>query len=151
MPHTRLPLSSLSSRTLTIHRGNEECKKKNPDCVALYGAGVIAMTFKWDYFDAIAFMITANDGFPMSIVDMADKVKTDGEAGANATLKCGKSGYNPAFADAMNEPDPNACYKPQFLWHGDLVTLPYLNEKASVIKTRMITDKGEGDCKMVSP
>ena len=42
------------------HTGNEQCQKTNPQCVASYGPGVIALSFEWEYYDAVAFMIWAS-------------------------------------------------------------------------------------------
>ena len=45
------------------HTGNEDCRKGtsgqpgNPNCVVLYGAGVIGSAFGWDNYDPVAFLL----------------------------------------------------------------------------------------------
>lgn len=134
---------------LTHRSGNEKCRKSNPNCTAVYGPGVLASLFEWENFDAVTFLVAANNGYPMSILDMANVVKSEPSKRAIATVKCNPPHYSANYWNVgANEPDDKKCYSPSFSLKRDAITLPHINQTASQVYERMV-GKPNGDCDLV--
>jgi hypothetical protein len=148
------------------HTGNENCNANRtaaglPDnCITLYGPGVLSTIFKWETFDAVAFLIQFNDGHPMTIPDIVNSFyninwakKGDG-AGQVATVNCFPGGITPK---QRREPigrletpiDTSECPSPQFSIDRTLINVPVINQTAAQIYPRIISNTG-GDCKILS-
>ena len=142
------------------HTGNEKCREGtpdqpgNPNCTVVYGAGVLASTFKWDNFDAVAFLLTYNDGYPMSIPDMAAAffVIKSGINDADGTSKVATVTCNSQSicVDPLNcASTENECSTPTFAVKKNLMTIPPFNQTGDVMYNRIIPNSG-GDCKLVT-
>ncbi|MCJ1475097.1 hypothetical protein MMC13_003757 [Lambiella insularis] len=128
------------------HTGNEKCKQGNPACQVVYGPSVIANVFKWELFDAIAFMIQFNHGLTMTIPDMAASFKSiDPWAGT------ANSGAVPQIATitCTNRGGKN-CEEPAFRLDRTMITLPNIGQTADKVYGRIINAQGQGDCKIVA-
>ena len=136
------------------HTGNEKCREQNPNCTAMYGPSVIAITFKWDNFDPIAFLLQFNNGYSMSIPEIAaafyvvDPSKPNDGADKIATITCtpptrgcGRFSCPPV--------DRSLCATAKFAINRSLVTIPVLNQTADKIYDRLIP-KPNGDCKLIN-
>lgn len=142
------------------HTGNEKCREGtpdqpgNPNCTVVYGAGVLASTFKWDNFDSVAFLLTYNDGYPMSIPDMAAAffvVKSginDADGGSKvATVTCNSQSI---CTDPLNcASTDSVCTTPTFAMKKSMMTISPFNQTGDVIYNRIIPNPG-GDCKLVT-
>lgn len=129
---------------LIRHRGNEECQKQNPNCQAVYGPGTLSAVLGFNYFDAIAFLINFNHGYPMSIPDMAAAFQVNGTAGAIATYDCHNGKKHQTNRGQVGD-DPHYCNHPQFGLSRDFM-LPVINETAAAIFERIFP---AGDCKLL--
>ena len=94
----------------------------NKDCQALYGAGTLSLALGFNNFDAIIFLQQFNDGYPMTIKDMAaafhviDPEKTDDGKDKIATIDChNKKGVNEGKVGIVGADDPTLCNSPEFL------------------------------------
>ena len=143
------------------HTGNEKCAKQHPGCVASYGPGILALTYKWEWYDAIAFMIWANEGFPMTIPDMAkafnNALSFDQDLGKNgsavAQISCGDHPGSQLMPGRMGTMtwtagNPNICSKPSFHFNRSNVILPRINRSAADVYKDIIDDDG-GSCKII--
>lgn len=142
------------------HTGNEKCREGtpeqpgNPNCTVVYGAGVLASTFKWDNFDSVAFMLAYNDGYPMSIPDMAaaffvinSGINDADGTGKVATVTCNSQSI---CLDPRNcVSTENKCTTPTFAVKKNLITIPTFNQTGDVLYNRIIPNPG-GDCKLVT-
>ena len=136
------------------HTGNEKCRQGgNPNCTALYGPGVLSSAFRWDNFDPVAFLIQFNDGYPISIPDIASSfyivnraIKSDGDD-QMATITCDKGDGCNRFGcdtDWLRH-----CKNPTFAIRKERITIPVLNQTADQVHDRIIPKPG-GDCKLVT-
>ena len=142
-------------------------------CQALYGPGTIAAALDIDNFDAVVFLIQFNQGYPMTIPDMAkaftmlDKVPAttpdtqpiavssgggghsglDRRATAPATIACNNGAYHNT-KDGMEGDDPTLCNHPTFTINLPLITLPNIDQTADQVLKRIIPAPN-GDCKIV--
>ena len=136
------------------HTGNEKCQEQNPNCTAMYGPSLIAMSFQWDNFDPIAFLLQYNAGYAMTIPEMAsafyvvDPSKPNDGADKIATITCkpptvgcGRFSCPPA--------DKTVCASATFGLNRSLITIPVLNQTADKIYDRIIP-KPHGDCKLIN-
>ncbi|KAI9850882.1 MAG: hypothetical protein M1838_004861 [Thelocarpon superellum] len=138
------------------HTGNEKCQSMgNANCTAVYGIGVISSIFRWNEFDAAAFVIQNNQGYPMSIPDLARAFvavkNSDGTTGAAAqsssVINCP---YHPPLRYEQGRPGyAQECNNPQYIFKRNMVTLPIINQTADKIFSRMIPNPG-GDCRIVN-
>ena len=94
----------------------------NQDCQALYGAGTLSLALGFDNFDAIIFLQQFNDGYAMTIKDMAaafyvtDPEKPDDGGDKIATIRCHNSkGIAAGKAGIVGADSPKVCNKPEFL------------------------------------
>ncbi|KAL8838552.1 MAG: hypothetical protein Q9170_002094 [Blastenia crenularia] len=127
--------------------GNEECRKKNPSCQAVYGPGTLSAVFQWDNFDAIAFLIHFNAGYPMSIPDMASAFQFNGSGNPSvATVDCHNHKQFRNNKGLVGD-DPDYCHRPAFAMSKDFV-LPVINQIAASVYSRIIPAPG-GDCKLI--
>ena len=138
------------------HTGNEKCQSMgNSNCTALYGLGVISSVFQWNEFDAAAFMIQYNQGYPMSIPDMAKAFvavqNSDGTTGTAAqSISVIDCQYHPPMRFEQGQPGyAQQCHSPKYMFKRNLVTLPQINQTADVVYNRMIPNPG-GDCRIVN-
>jgi len=133
-----------------LQTGNEQCQKQNPSCQSLYGPGTLSAVFDWNYFDAIAFLIHFNKGYPMIIPDMATAFQFNGTVGALAVFDCHNGKWvliGHSAAAGWDGDNPKWCNHPQFSISRDF-TLPVTNETASSVFDRIVPAPG-GDCKLV--
>ena len=129
---------------LIRHRGNEECQNQNPNCQAVYGPGTFSAVLGFNYFDAIAFLINFNNGYPMTIPDMAAAFQVNGTAGAIATYDCHNGKKHQTNRGQVGD-DPLYCNHPKFGLSRDFM-LPVINETAAAIFSRIFP---AGDCKLL--
>ncbi|KAI9674491.1 MAG: hypothetical protein M1817_001829 [Caeruleum heppii] len=145
------------------HTGNEECRKRgDPNCTALYGPGVLSSIFKWDNFDAIAFLVQYNAGYAMTLPEIAEAfyvmrpdVTEDGENDHIATITCKDAGSNrdpwgPDEDKGEVWGDVLFCSQPQFALRRDLITVPGVDRTADQVHARIIPDNPGGDCRLVN-
>ena len=143
------------------HTGNEKCAKEHPGCVASYGPGVMALSFKWEWFDAIVFMIWANEGLTMTIPDMAKAFNSafsfDEDVGKNqsavAEISCGDHYGTHKELGRMNQwqwtaGDPYICNHPHFHLNRSNIILPRINRTAADVYNDIIDEDG-GSCKII--
>ena len=144
------------------HTGNEKCQKTNPNCIASYGPGILALTMKWEYFDAVAFLLWANQGFPMTIPDIAtafgnaSSFDKNVNASTVAQITCGNVvGSHLGSPDRAGQvewsnTDNNLCNTPKFHLNRDLIELPNINQTAGEIYNDIIGGTGAGGtCKII--
>ena len=109
------------------HTGNEKCQEGtddapgNKDCQALYGPGTIATVLGLNNFDAIVFQIQFNEGYPMTIPDIAkgfyviDPTKDGDGSDKIATINCNNKKGTPAGrAGIVGADNPSLCNHPSF-------------------------------------
>ncbi|KAI9805766.1 MAG: hypothetical protein M1833_005259 [Piccolia ochrophora] len=179
------------------HTGNEKCreeakKKKdeedgkncsNPDlcdpeskCEVHYDSNYIAGVFGWKSYEAVAFMIYFNNGFAMSIPDIAAAFtksvfhySTEHREKASeyvAAIDCNNippadpKGGEPGHRDRPGSPTgaggprtparkgdtTELCMRANFTLSSHLITIPVINLPADQIFPRLINEKNEGDC-----
>ena len=97
----------------------EQCQKgtddlpANPDCQALYGAGTLFLALKLSNFDSIALFIHYNEGYAMTIKDLAAAF---GSPDKLATYECHNKPRvippNPRLSPTGG--DPKLCVNPTF-------------------------------------
>ena len=118
----------------------------------MYAPGVLALTFDWEYFDAVVFLINYNEGYPMSIPDMAAAFAFNGTANATnaaAIVHCDEPARNAnAWSQLSNDEDADSCYDAKFYFDREEVVLPVINETASRVYDRIIPNPG-GDCRIL--
>lgn len=131
-----------------VCRGNEKCQQGNPSCQAVYGPGTLSNVFGWDYFDAIAFLINFNNGYPVTIPDMvaAFQFSWSSNPSSVATVVCQNSTKNHGDIHSTSD-EPIICSDATFTLSRDF-TLPMINQTAASIYDRIIPAPG-GDCKLV--
>ena len=143
----------------STHTGNEKCASQgNPNCTAVFGPGVLSLVFGWNNFDSIAFLIQFNQGYAMtlpeianSFYDLDDPKNNDHSDGSTqmTTIKCNnKKGTSNAFGSWEGD-DPSKCNHPTFQLNRPMITLPNINHTADQIYNRIIPNPG-GDCKLVN-
>lgn len=132
------------------YSGNEQCQKTNPNCIAVYGPGVIALAFQWEYYDAVLFLLYANKGYPMTISDIAATFQSKGSLnGPVATVKCDQTLNMASARNLLSEgSDPSKCWNPRFFLKRGAIILPDINQSASQVYDRIIPKPG-GDCALV--
>ena len=144
------------------HTGNEKCAQEHPGCIASYGPGILALTFKWEFFDAVAFLIWANRGFPITIPDLAqafDKaisLDKDQNMTAVAGITCGNYigshiVHNRWGTTSWSGTNPNQCTSAKFHFNRTLVTLPNINRTAAEVYDEIIgAPQDGGSCKIIN-
>ena len=145
------------------HTGNEKCAQQHPGCVASYGPGILALTFKWELYDAVAFLIWANHGFPMTIPDIAAAFKRaisfdkdQNITAAAAKVTCGNYVGSHLVSNRWGTTswsgfDPNKCNFPKFHFDRTLVTLPNVNRTAAEVYNDIIGGSNDGgSCKIIN-
>ena len=146
----------------STHTGNEKCQQTTPNCIASYGPGILALTMKWEYFDAVAFLLWANEGFPMTIPDIAvafgnaSSFDKDVSATAVVQITCGNfvnshlGGQDRSGRVTWSGTDNNLCNTPKFHLNRDLIMLPNINQTAAEIYNQIIGGPGGGgSCKII--
>ena len=96
----------------------------NPDCQALYGSGTLALALGMNNFDSIAFQINFNDGYAMTIPEIAqnfyvidDQKEGDG-ADKIATISCNnKKCIKGGRIGCAGGDDKKLCNHPTFAIH----------------------------------
>ena len=137
-------------------RGDEECRqgssefRGNSNCTVHYGPGVIAGFTGWENFDAVAFLIYANNGHAIVIDDLIQHFHVIGRYGPHpeddnqdsddkiATIECTQPPGHPFLG---------FCLKPVFRFKRDKVILPMIGQSADRIYQRMLPHPG-GDCRL---
>lgn len=141
------------------HTGNEKCRtssatrQADPNCVAVFGAAMIAQVLRIPVYDAGLFLMQYNQGFPMSIEEMAPwfKIASPGHPSDTADQIAVIDCHN-KWAPSTNEvngprPDRDFCTKPTYSINRTLITIPHLNLTAVQVADRM--SKGNAsDCRM---
>ncbi|KAI9670043.1 MAG: hypothetical protein M1817_004523 [Caeruleum heppii] len=138
------------------HTGNEECHKRgDPNCVALYGAGVLSSLFKWNNFDAIAFLLEYNKGYAMTLPEIAAAFhvvfppgSADGEEDI-ATIDCVGEEFSDDTTLSLDDPKGWTCGKPRFSLKRDRITISGVNQTGDQVIDRIIPKPG-GDCRLVN-
>ncbi|KAI9678010.1 MAG: hypothetical protein M1817_005954 [Caeruleum heppii] len=138
------------------HTGNEECRKQgNPNCTAVFGAGVLSSVLKWNNFDSIAFLLRYNEGYAMTLPEIADsfevlnpKVPGSGED-STATINCNNRRGNANAFGSWGAEDRSKCNHPAFAIKRDKIMIPVVNQTADRVFSRVIPNPG-GDCKLVN-
>jgi len=140
------------------HTGNEQCASQgNPNCTAVFGPGVLSLIFDWNNFDSVAFLIQFNEGYTMTLPEIAnsfynvDDPKAGGGDGSNqmAIIKCNnKKGHGNTFGGWPGD-DTSKCNHPSFQLNRNMITLPVINKTADESYSRIIPNPG-GDCKLIS-
>ncbi|MCJ1259542.1 hypothetical protein MMC24_007380 [Lignoscripta atroalba] len=141
------------------HTGNEKCRDGDgdvpgqPDCIAVYGPGVIASTFHWEMYDAILFMINFNEGLTMSIPDMAAAFTIFQQPAYGpdkplppelvAAIQCQPSIMGSGINADVNE---EICFHSKFTLNRTLINLPNLNQNGDQVYERLITPECMNDC-----
>ena len=127
-------------------------KSKIPIAQRCTGPSVIAMSFKWDNFDPIAFLLQYNNGYAMTIPEIAsafyiiDSSKPNDGADKIATITCKPP---PRICNRFDcSSNTNICATAIFAINRSLITIPVLNETADKIYERIIP-KPHGDCKLI--
>ncbi|KAK4697792.1 COMPASS component SWD3, partial [Lecanoromycetidae sp. Uapishka_2] len=144
------------------HTGNEQCQQGtadvpgNPNCQALYGAGTLSLAMGMNNFDAIVFLTQFNQGYAMSIKDMAaayyvvDETKPGDGSDKIATITCNNNKGIPAGKAGIVGGDPSTvCDNPTFAINRPLITLPVIGATADKVFNRIIQGN-TGDCKLVA-
>ena len=116
-----------------------------------------AAAFKWDNFDPVAFLIQFNEGYPMTIPDMAnsfyvippkkDQSSTDNGDNQIATISC--TGRPPCTRWTCDMDYLKHCKNPKFAIKKNMINVPVLNQTADKLYDRIIPKPG-GDCKLVA-
>lgn len=149
--------------------GNEGCqqgiadKGPSPNCVAHCCPGVINSTFRWERFDAIAFMIQFGGGCAMSIPHMTaafaiTQIRRPEYAFRNCANLLRRSraashkrwlnlpeGYSQGHAV-----EHNVCDKPRYSLNRNLIILPSITQTAQWAYDNIIDIYGQGGtCEIV--
>lgn len=140
----------------STHSGDEQCKEQHPgaNCTVVYGAGVLSLIFQWDNFDSIAFLARYNDGWAMTLPEIADVFQiVDSEqpnntAQAAAVIDCGTPPRIPSRW-RLQQGGAKWCPAPKFSLRREHIVLPNINQTADVVYKRIIPQPG-GDCLLVS-
>lgn len=140
--------------------GNEKCRTStpeqtaNPNCVAVYGPGLLAKLFNLPIFSIVAFLVHFNNGFAMTIPDMVNAFYTitpniphDGDDQV-ATINCHNAVAPHDNLGGPDDPDSDYCLKPSYYINLDLITLPVLNQTATQVKARLYPAPN-ADCRVV--
>ena len=147
------------------HQDNAACVKNNPNCTILYNAGVLARTFQWNNLEAVSFLLQYNQGYAMTMTDLAAAFNgsvvnystTPGNGIVSILCQnhkpqpclhqvCGTSS-NPG---EVSDEDTSKCNTPKFVINLDMIQVPTLNVTASSLQSRIIpTASGGGDCALV--
>ena len=140
------------------HTGNEQCQSQgNSNCTAVFGPGVLSMIFDWNNFDSVAFLIQFNQGYAMTLPEIAnsfynvDDPSNKGADGSTqmATIKCNNiKGHSNAFG-GFDGDDTSKCNHPSFQLNRQAILLPVINQTADKIYNRIIPNPG-GDCKLIN-
>lgn len=140
----------------STHTGDEGCKEQHPgaNCTVVYGAGVLSLVFQWDNFDSIAFLTRYNDGWAMTLPEIAevfqvvDSRNPNATAQAPAAIDCGTPSRMPSRW-RMQQGDPKWCPKPNFVLRREQIVLPNINQTADQVYKRIVPQSG-GDCLLVN-
>ena len=113
---------------------------------------MIALTFGWELFDAAVFMIQFNNGYAMTIPDMAAALAFNGTANAIAVVDCHNGASHPSLhqVGGPTGDNPSYCNHAKYALNRDLITLPNINITATDLYKRMIPNPG-GDCQISDP
>lgn len=109
------------------HNPSKQCQEGtkdvpgNKDCQALFGSGTLTQSLKMNNFDTIAFMIQFNNGYAMSIKDMAaafyvvnENKPGDGDDNI-ATIECDNhKGTQAGRAGMVGGDSSKVCARPSF-------------------------------------
>lgn len=95
-------------------------------------------------------MIQYNEGYAMTIEDMAAAFQFNGTANAAAVVDCHNGAHHPGLHGGINGDDPRFCNHAKFSLDRNLTMLPNINKTAGEIYGRMIPNPG-GDCKISDP
>lgn len=113
------------------------------------------MSLKLDNFDAIVFLIHVNQGYPMSLKEIAaaftvvDIKRNDVDSNKHiAAINCNNRGQRNTKYGPVGD-DPDLCNHPTYTINRDLIVLPGLNQTATEIYNRIIPAPG-GDCKLLA-
>ncbi|KAI9676003.1 MAG: hypothetical protein M1817_000746 [Caeruleum heppii] len=135
------------------HTGNEKCREQgNSNCTAVYGPGVLSVVFEWNNFDSIAYLTQFNEGYAMTIPEMANTffVMDKDNKGADkiATIDCQNRRGNANAYGSWGAEDKNKCNHPKFSIKREMITLPNIDQTADKVFERIIPKPG-GDCSLV--
>ncbi|KAL6712894.1 hypothetical protein ACLMJK_009606 [Lecanora helva] len=143
------------------HTGNEKCQQENSNCVASYGPGILSLTMDWEYFDAVVFLLEFNQGFPMTIPDIAaafgNATSFDKDMSSDAVVQitCGNNPKSQIRTGRMGKPewsftDNYYCNSPSFHLNRYHINLPNINRTAAEVYGDIIGQpSGGGSCKII--
>ena len=134
-------------------------------CQVLYGPGTIAFALGMENYDAVYFFLKFNQGYPMSIPDIAkaftmldappsgNSIQTTvigGSLAANAVASIECNNKPGALSKYGWEGDkPTLCNHPTFSINRKLITLPIINQTADKVYDRIIPAPNGKYCKIV--
>ena len=95
----------------------------NKDCRALYGAGTLSVTLGLNNFDAIALLIQFNDGYPITIKELAAAFRSQDKI---ATFECHNKPRAGPFGKEQiyTGDDPTLCVAPTYAIDRYVVAYP---------------------------
>lgn len=122
---------------------------------AVYGPGTISSALGLNNFDAIAFLLRFNEGYPMSIPDMANAfhvidpmIVGDGDD-APATIDCRNKPQRQLPDGSFLGDDPDLCMHPLYAIKREMINIPVINQTAAAVYNRIIPAPN-GDCKLLT-
>ena len=115
-----VPLNLTGARIEQCQKGTKDMPG-NPDCQAGYGTGALALALMLSNFVATVFLQQFNNGFPMTIKEMAaafyvtDSDKKGDGNDKMAIINChNNKGTQEGIAGVIGADDPKVCNKPEF-------------------------------------
>ncbi|KAI9800139.1 MAG: hypothetical protein M1833_003466 [Piccolia ochrophora] len=138
--------------------GAEDCNKlkrengEEENCEVRMGPGYLALFFRWEFFDAVVFLLAANEGHSMSTAEIAEEVyiidKTIENDGDDQllTLTCDTDTTNCGRKDCpISILPPEDCENPVMRLNRENARLPILEQSAAEIYPKVV----DGSCKMI--
>lgn len=151
--------------------GNEQCQKgtpatksspgtpPSPGCQAVYGAGTLAVALKLTNYEATVLSVWANDGYAISIPNLAAKMCIMDDTEKN---QCSNAPFQVDCKNRLGQSGPHGetiggtgftnCDSPTYNVQLNLISLPILNVTADKIEPRIIGGPNavsNADCKIV--
>ena len=151
--------------------GNEQCQKgtpatssspgtpPSPGCQAVYGAGTLAVALKLTNYEATVLSVWANDGYAISIPNLAAKMCVMDDTAKN---QCSNAPFRVDCKNRLGQGGPHGetiggtgftnCDSPTYNVQLNLISLPILNVTADKIEPRIIGGPNavsNADCKIV--
>ncbi|KAI9848784.1 MAG: hypothetical protein M1838_000394 [Thelocarpon superellum] len=136
--------------------GQENFQAKNETGLFVIGPAMISSILGLSAFDAFAFLIHHNKGFPMTIEDMSKAFVVKNSTGDDehaASITCpppqfyhGRFDDAPPSAKDLAQAASGPCSRPTFSINRALITIPVINQTADQVLGRLMP---QGDCVLV--